>query len=277
MNTLMGLIIAFGITFGGSILLALAIARPTRRSSGGQATANQTANSTTSSVSWVKTNKLLIMIGIMIALLVFSTPWLIWVLVFSDWWLGKTLVIVIIAIVVACLCEPWSEESRKKLIKRLAIMAAIMAVANMVYQKADVNAEDLKGYLAVPTKFTTSTTTITTPAPTPKTPPTAVPKTKAKEKKGEIVNVPAKVAGDTAWKHAYIFQMKSGFFRFSWDITAEDPDDRNVNWEIKIEKTGQIVSLTDIRSGRVKNPAIPQNGWVRIRADRPIKVRISTS
>lgn len=228
------------------------------------------ANTGTAQVTTAVKNKWFILIAILVPLLLFSIPVSIWSQISSDRAIAKTVVIVITAIIIAGCRNTWSEELGKKLVGRLAFLVVVIAVGALLYQRSGVNVNEVKACL--PSLPVAGATPATIPAPT-----ATAPKATADEGKGTVVDVPEKVPGDNAWKHAYIFQLKSGYFRFSWDITAVDPKDRDVNWEIRLEKTGQVVSLTDIRSGKVKNPAIPQNGWIRIRAERPIKVKVSTA
>jgi hypothetical protein len=111
---------------------------------------------------------------------------------------------------------------------------------------------------------------VTTPAASP-TPAATAPKAAVNKGKGTIIPVPGKVPGDNAWKHAYIFQLKSGYFKFRWDV--EGP----MGWEIRDEETKKVYTDLEVKDPKKEVP-ITQNGWIRIRAkgSTPLQVTAYT-
>jgi hypothetical protein len=165
---------------------------------------------------------------------------------------------------VASFRNDWTEDLGRKLVGRLTFFIVIIAVGALLYQRSGIQVDDVKACL--PSFPVAGATPATSPAPA-----ATAPKATVDKGKGTLIKVPGKVPGDNAWKHAYIFQLKSGYFKFRWDV--EGP----MGWEVRDEKTKKVYSDTEVKDPNKEVP-ITQNGWVRIRAkgSAPLQVKVYT-
>lgn len=203
----------------------------------------------------VKQNRWVILTTLVFILLLLSIPTVIWVKVFGDPLILKTIVLVIFAIILTSMRSNWNDEVAKKIVGRGCLFVVIIATGSLLYNKLD------SPEISFP-KWRSQTKTVTT-------------KIEPKEnKKEEILIAPA----TENWEKALKVTLKDGFKH--WDIKAQDPD-KDAYWEMRCftknilgEEQAHTTLCGGPGSDKQIGPKIPANGEFLVRTTSPKNIKI---